>query len=79
MLKAAILDAVRDEVRSVLRGAPTPQSVLEDLGFLLGSLPAEDALTFSKIAIKPLADFIDANTPAEEPDNETTGAESTGD
>lgn len=78
MLKAAILAAVREETRAVLRETPTPQSVLEDMGYLLGSLPPEDALTFAKVALGPLADFIDNATPADEPETETTGAEGTG-
>ena len=78
MLKAAIIDAVREEVRGVLTDAPTPTSVLRDIGFLLGALPPEDARTFAAIAIKPFADLIDATTPAEEPEFETTGAEGTG-
>jgi hypothetical protein len=78
VLKAAILDAVREEVRSVLREQPTPQSVLSDMGYLLSKMPPADALTFAKIAYAPLADFIDAATPADEPEPETTGAEGTG-
>lgn len=78
MLRAAIIEAVREEVRGVIREQPTPESVLRDIGFLLGSLPPEDALTFAKIALRPLADLIDATMPAEEPENETTGAEGTG-
>lgn len=77
MLKAQIIEAIREEVRAVLTD-PTPASVMRDLGHLLGTLPAEDARTFAIIAVKPLADFIDATTPAEEPESETTGAEATG-
>lgn len=78
MLREAILDAVREEVRGLLRSTPTPAGVLNDMGFLLGALPPDEAIEFAKVALKPLADFIDS-IPAEEPDNETTGAESTGD
>lgn len=77
MLKAQIIEAVREEVRAAL-AEPTPASVMRDLGYLLGTLAAEDARTFAIIAVKPLADFIDATTPAEEPESETTGAEATG-
>lgn len=78
MLKDAIVEAVREEVRAALHDVPTVQAVLRDIGFLLGALPAEDARTFAIIAVKPLADFIDATTPAEGPESETTGAEATG-
>lgn len=78
MLKAAVVEVVREEVRAALHGQPTVQSVLEDMGFLIGSLSREDAVTFAKIALRPLADLIDASTPAEEPEPETTGAEGTG-
>jgi len=77
VLKAQIIEAIREEVRAVLAD-PTPASVMRDLGYLLGTLPAEDARTFAIIAVKPLADFIDATTPAEEPESETTGAGATG-
>lgn len=79
MLKSAVIAAVREEVRAALDSTPTPDSVAEDLGYVLGSLPPEEALAFAKVLLRPLADLIDASTPAEEPDNETTGAESTGD
>lgn len=78
MLKAAIVDAAREEFRAFLTGTPTPETVLRDLGFLMSALPREDALTFAKIALSPLADFIDTNTPAEEPEPDTPGAEGTG-
>lgn len=77
MLKAQIIEAIREEVRAFLAD-PTPASVMRDLGYLLGTLPAEDARTFAIVAVKPLADFIDATTPAEEPESDTTGAEATG-
>ena len=79
MLKEAVVAAVREEVRAALNRTPTPDSVAEDLGFVLGAMPHAEALAFAKVLLRPLADFIDASTPAEEPDNETTGAESTGD
>lgn len=78
MLKAQIIEAVREEVRAVLTETPTPASVMRDIGYLLGSLPAEDARTFAIIAVRPFADFIDATTPAEVPEYETTGADATG-
>lgn len=78
MLRAAILEAVREEVRNVLSDAPTPEAVLRDVGFLLAALPPEDALTFARVAIMPLADFINARMPDDEPDIDTTGAEGTG-
>ena len=78
MLKAAIIEAVREEVRALLTEQPTPQSVLRDMGFVIGVLPPEDARTFAAIALKPLADLIDATTPAEEPESEMTGADATG-
>ena len=79
MLKSAVIAAVREEVRAALNPTPTPDSVADDLGYVLGSLPPGEALALAKVLLKPLADLIDASTPAEEPDNETTGAESTGD
>lgn len=79
MLRDAVIAAVREEVRSVLKGIPTPQSVLEDMGFVLGALPPEEALAFAKVALTPLADFIDSTQPAPEPETEPTGAEGTGD
>lgn len=78
MLKSQIIEAVREEVRAVLSEPPTPASVMRDIGYLFGALPPEDARTFAAMAIKPLADFIDATTPAEEPESETTGADATG-
>lgn len=78
MLKAAILESVREEVRAVLAEQPTPQTVLRDIGFLLATLSPEDARTFAIIAIRPFANFIDATTPADEPEDETTGADATG-
>lgn len=77
MLQAAIVAAVREEVRAALQRTPTPASVAEDLGFVLGTLPPEEALAFALTLVKPLADFIDNSTPAE-PDEDTTGAEGTG-
>lgn len=78
MLKAAIIDAIREEVRGVLTDVPTPSSVFRDMGFLLGALPPEEAREFAIAALRPLADFIDSTTPADEPESETTGADATG-
>ena len=66
-LAPQLLEVFREEARAAMREAPTPDSALHDLGFVLGSLSHEEALAFAKIAIKPLADFIDANLPDEEP------------
>ena len=78
MLKAEIIEAVREEVRAAFADAPTPAGVFRDMGFLLGALPPEEAREFAIAALRPLADFIDSTTPAEEPESETTGADATG-
>lgn len=77
MLQAAVVAAVREEVHAALHRTPTMESVAEDLGFVLGTLPPEEALAFAATVIKPIADFIENSTPAE-PEDDTTGAEGTG-
>lgn len=77
-LSPEVVEVVREETRAVLTGPPTVYGVLQDIGFLLGVLPPESARDFAILAIKPLADLIDATTPADEPELETTGAEATG-
>ena len=72
MLKAAIVEAVREEVRAALHGVPSPASVAEDLGTVLGMLPQEDAVEFAKVLLSKLFDFVDNATP------EPAGAEGTG-
>lgn len=74
MLKSTIESVVREEVRSLLRDIPTPASVAEDLGTVLGALPPEDAVELAKALLTKLWEFIDTHN---EP--ETTGAEGTGD
>ena len=75
MLKAAIVEVVREEVRAALHGAPTPAQVAEDLGTVLGSLPSAEGCEFAKALLPHLWAYIDSHT---EQEPEPAGAEGTG-
>ena len=73
MLKTTIETVVREEVRAVLRDVPTPASVAEDLGTVLGMVPTPEGVDFAKLLLTKLWEFIDQHTEPEQ-----TGAEGTG-
>ncbi len=75
MLRSTIEAAVREEIRAILRDVPTPVSVSEDLGTVLGTLPPEQGAAFAKVLLTKLWEFIDKTTEPETPGAEGTGEE----